>query len=85
MGKALPPGKHILRAELVNANHVPLSPPIVAEIPFFCDGDKTTAPQTEAVIPINAQGRAQLGQLEIDLKRTQEQIDYLKSHVKDQN
>jgi hypothetical protein len=83
-GKSLPVGRHVLRAELVNANHEPLNPPSFAEIQFVCErsakaGDKTS---TGAVV-IDDRGRDQLQKLETQLQDVQKEISQLKEQLRD--
>lgn len=84
MGKSLPPGKHILRAELVNPNHENLNPESFAEVEFICDGAaKNGGGNGQVDVPIDERGRDQLKKLENQLQEVQEEVGQLKLRLKD--
>ncbi|HEY9793831.1 MAG TPA: hypothetical protein V6D22_25775 [Candidatus Obscuribacterales bacterium] len=84
LDKSLPPGKHILRAELVTPNHEPLNPPIFAEVNIICDGKKEkTGASGEVGVPIDARGRDQLQKLEDEVQGLQKEISQLKGQLRD--
>jgi hypothetical protein len=84
MGKSLPVGKHILRAELVTPNHEPLNPPSFAEITIICErGAKNGGAGATGDIMIDARGREQLTRLEQELQNVQKEVDSLKPHLHD--
>jgi hypothetical protein len=84
MGKSLPVGKHILRAELVNPNHDILSPQVFAEIPIFCQRDesKTSAAGKSDQIQIDPIGRDELVKVEQELQKVQEEVSQLKQRLR---
>jgi hypothetical protein len=79
-GKSLPPGKHILRAELVYINHEKRKIPVFVEIPITCERKQQTSSQTPDV-PLTMDDRTvrELQAVEKQLKEVQEELAKLKS------
>jgi hypothetical protein len=80
-GKTLPPGKHVLRAEIVYINHERRQPPVFVEIPITCERPKQTVSSQSPDVPMTMDDRT-LGELqavEKQLKDVQEELAKLKS------
>jgi hypothetical protein len=72
-GKALPVGRHVLKAELVYMNHRGLNSPAVAEISFLCERpSQGNAKDSPAVT--NAGAQKQLQQIQQQIEQVQKQI-----------
>lgn len=54
----VPPGEHLLVAELVNNDHSPLSPPLVRQIRFRTEGSEVSANSIPSAMPNTGMGGA---------------------------
>lgn len=83
-GKSLPPGKHILRAELVYINHENRNPRVFAEIPIYCErpARKDDSKPPESIL-MDSRTRRELQEVEQQLTEVQQKLYQLKVHSHD--
>jgi hypothetical protein len=79
-GKALPPGKHVLRAELVNANHANLKHEVFAEVTIYCKRAVPAGSQAQIKPVINHTVDLDLQQVKFQLQQVQQRLDEMKGH-----
>jgi hypothetical protein len=85
IGKSLPVGKHILRAELVYINHEKRNPPVFSEIPIMCERaqQKADSQSPNAPLMVDDRTRRELQEVEKQLTEVQQQLTQLKSQVRE--
>lgn len=80
-GKPLPPGKHILRAELVNINHAPLKDRVFSEVTIMCRRtDAQGKPSGNGDAILDRAGKLELQQIDFQLKQIEQQLQQIKGH-----